>query len=130
VDESDRKGTEFRATAVGMRVLFAQAQESLAPADDQPDCESGDDERDRGLGRLLHMLRQVPVEQHDGHAESEEGDGVPDAPRRAETSSSSCCVSSRAGDERRDSGNVIRVGCMPKAKQDGYDHDEPHGGAV
>src|SRR4029453_13251180 len=101
MDEADRKGAQLRATAVGVRVLFAQAQKPLAPAEDQPDGERGDDERDRGFGRLLDRLRQVLVEQQYGHAEGEERRGVPEAPGGAEACRDPGGVLAGAGARRR-----------------------------
>jgi hypothetical protein len=103
-----------------------EAEQTAAPADEQPDGEVGNEESDRGLSGLLDAVRQEPVEDEDGQPEGEQGRGVAHAPCESELARPASGTFLVACDERRDRCQVIGVGRVaePEEDRDGqHDHD-------
>src|SRR5256886_13292338 len=101
--------------SVGVQTLVrvdVYVEESPTPADEQPERETDDQETDGGLGTLLGPLRQVRLEEDDRNAEEEEAGRVAGAPGRAESCGGLRRALLGSGDQRRDSGEVVRVGRM------------------
>jgi hypothetical protein len=120
--------------AVGVQAalvcMYVQVEEASAPAHEQPDGQRADDEAHRGLGALLHRLRQVGLEEHDRQAEREERRRVAEAPRETEARGGGARALTRAGEQRRDGREVIRIRRVTEAEDDGDDADQQEGGAV
>src|ERR671919_1470024 len=109
-------------TVVFVRV---NVEEAAPPSDDEPHRQVSDCHCDRAFGELLHALRQIPVEHEDRDAEREERRRMTESPGRPQGCGRAGRPLSRAGDEGRDCGDVVRIGRMPQTEQDGHEDDDP-----
>ena len=129
VHETDPEGAERRAD--GMPVLLVlvrmsvQVEVAVPPADEEPDREEHDQRRHRGLGALLHALRQELLEEQDRQAEQHERERMTEAPEHAEPRRARLDALLARGDERRHGCDVVRVGRVTEPEQcRDEDHDE------
>jgi hypothetical protein len=112
-----------------MRVLV-HVEGTRPPAHKQAHREPDDDEADERLRGSLGPGRQRMPEEDERSSERDERQAVPDSPREAEAGTGPRITPLPARDEGRDGGDVIRVGGVAKAQQDGDEEDDRQGCAV
>ncbi len=110
-----RMGVDDTVVHVGVRVEVA-----APPAVQQPHGEDDDHAADRQLGGLLHALRQRVADQHDGQAAGKERERVPAPPGEPEPARPRGPVTRVGDDQRGHRRQVIGVGGVAQAEQDGH----------
>lgn len=114
-----RVGVTNVAMSVRMRM-----EVPTAPAQQKADGEKRRDDAHEKLCRVSHDLWQLRPEHHDRHTEQKERRRVPETPEEAEHTGTSPAAAVIRQDERGYRGEVIRVGRMPRAQQEGDDEAE------
>jgi len=92
--------------------MHVDMEEPAAPADQEPDGESGDENTDRGLCALLDGLGKIGLEEHDRDAEREQARRMAEPPRRSESRGGLGRTLLGPGDERRHCREMVRIGCV------------------
>src|SRR5919112_2339482 len=95
---------------VDMRVGVVMAP---SPAQEQACRQKYDDQPDRYLGTLKQAGGKPAREQQQGNSECEQCGCMPDAPSQPEHAGASCTFRAPREDDRRDGGQVVRVGRVP-----------------
>lgn len=111
-------------------LVLVDVEATGTPAVEEPDGESDDHERDRGLGTPPHRLGQVLAEHDDGEPEGKQGRRVAEPPEEAEPPGAPAGTLVPAGDERRDRGEMVGIGRVAEAEQDGDRDHDPDGDPV
>src|SRR6187200_147602 len=126
VDEADPERAERRADGMPVTVArrIAQCEGPVVPAHEQAHREEDDQRRDTRLGPTLQHVGKETVGQENRNAEHEQRQRMSRAPPCAETRRRAGRALAAGGDERRDRGDVVRVGRMTKPQQRRDQHDD------
>jgi hypothetical protein len=95
----------------------------LLPPDQESNGEEDNDRPNRHLRNLVDRIGQVAAEKDNRKSEKKKRGTMTQAPGGAEDPGASNSVSSVAEYQGRHRGNVIRVGGMAEAQQDGHEKD-------
>ncbi len=103
---------------------------AVAPTDEKAKCEEDDERSDCRLGALLHPLGEVLLEEEDREAEQHERECMAEAPERAEPRRGPARAFAPRGNQGRDGRDVVGVGRVAQAEEDGDEDHDSHGGSV
>ncbi len=103
---------------------------AVAPADEESERQEDDQGRNRRLGALLHPLGKILLEEEDRKAEEHERQSVAEAPERAEPCRRTARALTPRGNQRRDGGDVIRIGRVAEAEKHRDENHDADGGAA
>jgi hypothetical protein len=118
-----RMGVADPGVAVGMYVEMAPAPPQQESHRQDCDQQANDD-----LRPALNRLRQVPAKEQNRKTEAEQSGGVAQSPGHPKQRRATGAVASIGQKQGGHSRQVIRIGRVPKAKQNG--HDEGHDAAA
>jgi hypothetical protein len=108
---------------VGVRVtdlavlVQVRMEVAAAPAQEQPNRQKRRDDADEEFGGAACDVRQLRPEQDDRHAKQEERRCVSEPPEETEHAGTPTAPAIVREDERRDSGQMVRVGRMAGAEE-------------
>jgi hypothetical protein len=143
VHETDRKGPERRPGAVPMGVatfcrmrvyvrmlptavlVWVDVEHPLSPPEEEAESQVHDHDGNGRLSSLLNAFREVVVEKHHRQAEGDQSQSVSHPPRETQLTGTPGGTLFPTCQQRGHCREVIGIGRMSKAEQDGDYNDDP-----
>jgi hypothetical protein len=118
------------ATLMGVRVrvlhtivaMGMDVEGTVRPPDQQAESEKEDDQTDGYFRASDHPFREILAEKNDRQPEDQQCRRMTEPPGQAKRTGAPCAIPRVRKDERRDGGDVVRIGSVPKTQQEGRCH--------